>query len=81
MIVTRDWHINDHRQEIAVVREHGARMVTLASKDANTKFAQLELFMCQWRRIEQLLDQDGPFVYEANRTTLKQIALGGGRNR
>jgi hypothetical protein len=79
LIITRDWHINDHRQEITAVRDHGARMVTLASKEASTKFAQLELLMCRWRSIEALLDQPGPFVFEATRTTLKAVALGSGR--
>jgi len=79
LIVTRDWHINDHRQEIAAVRDHGARMVTLASKEANSKFAQLELFMCRWRTIEALLEKPGPFIYEATRTTLKPVPLGSGR--
>lgn len=80
LIITRDWHINDHRREIAAVREHGARMVTLASKDATTKFAQLEVIMCRWRNIESLLDQPGPFVIEATRTTFKSVTLGAGRS-
>lgn len=79
LIITRDWHINDHRQEIAAIRDHGARMVTLASKDARTKFAQLEVVMCRWRGIEALLDQSGAFVYEATRTTLRSVPLGTGR--
>lgn len=79
LIITRDWHINDHRKEIAAVREHGARMVTLASKEAKTKFAQLELFMCQWRNIEALLGKPGPFIYEATRSRLKAVSLGSGR--
>jgi hypothetical protein len=79
LIITRDWHINDHRREIAAVREHGARMVTLASKDATTKFTQLEVVMCRWRSIESLLDKPGPFVMEATRTTIKSVPLGTGR--
>lgn len=75
VIITRDRRITDHRQEIAAVRDHGARMVTLASKDATTKFTQLEVVMCRWRNIERLVDQPGPFVYEATRTTFKPVRL------
>jgi len=54
-------------------------MVTLASRDATTKFAQLEVVMCRWRDIEKLVEQPGPFVYEATRTTFKPVPLGAGK--
>jgi len=44
------------------VRDHGARMVALAGKDAANKWAQLELFMRRWRQIEALCEQQGPFI-------------------
>lgn len=69
LIITRDRHIQDHRAEIDAVREHAARMVNLAGDDAVNAFAQLEVVMCQWRRIEALLDDQGPFIYLATRTT------------
>lgn len=73
LIITRDWHIGDHTKEIDAVRQNNARMVTLASKDARTKFDQLELLMRRWRNIEKLLDTPGPFIYEANRTTMPRV--------
>lgn len=76
LIITRDWHINDHRAEIAAVRQHDARLITLSSLDAATKFAQLEVLMCRWRDIEKLLDEPGPFIYNASRTKLTHVPLG-----
>lgn len=75
LIITRDKHIQDHRAEIAAVRDNAARMVTLAGDDAVAVFAQLEVVMCQWRRIERLLAQAGPFIYSATRTTFREVPL------
>lgn len=75
LIITRDRHIQDHQAEIAAVREHGARMVNLAGDDAVTPFAQLEVIMCQWRRIEALLGETGPFIYSVTRTKMRKIPL------
>jgi PIN like domain len=55
-IVTRDANIRDNKAEIAAVREHGAKMVALASSDARTKWTQVEVLMTQSRRIEELQD-------------------------
>jgi len=68
LIVTRDRAIQDNRAEIDAVREHGARMVNLASADADRTWTQLELFMSRWREIEALIDKPGPFIYVASRT-------------
>ena len=68
LIITRDRHIQDNRAEIDAVRIYGAKVVNLASDDARTTWTQLEVFMTQWRRIERLADQPGPFIYTASRT-------------
>ena len=75
LVVTRDRAIQDNRAEIAAVRDHGARMVTLAGGEAQTTWQQLEIVMSQWRRIEQLLEQPGPFIYSATRTRLRPESL------
>jgi hypothetical protein len=75
LIITRDRHIQDHRAEIQAVRRYGARMVALSGKEARGKFEQLEVVMCQWRAIERLLTESGPFIYTATRTSLKPINL------
>jgi len=34
-----------------------------------------KVFMSQWRSIEATLEEDGPFIYSATRTTLRSIPL------
>lgn len=75
LIITRDTNISVKRAEIEAVRDNGARMVALAAKDAIGTFAQLELLMIQWRRIEEKADEDGPYIYSATRTTFRRITL------
>ncbi|MGH4023788.1 MAG: hypothetical protein ACRDRV_04300 [Pseudonocardiaceae bacterium] len=68
LIITRDSAIQRYRAELAAVRESDARMVALAGRDATSTWAQLELFMTQWRAIEALTRRNGPFIYTATRT-------------
>lgn len=75
LIVTRDSHIQDRPAELAAVRDHGARMVALAGKEATSTWTQLEVLMSQWRRIEAVLEEPGPFIYTATRTSLKRVPL------
>lgn len=76
LIITRDRRIQEHRAEIAAVRAHEARLITLSSADATSKFAQLEIVMCRWRDIEKCLDEPGPFIYRATRTKLSIVDIG-----
>jgi PIN like domain len=75
LIVTRDSRIQEHRAEIEAVRDYGARMIALAGREARGVWTQLEVFMTQWRAIERTLDEDGPFIYSATRTTLRAVPL------
>lgn len=50
-------------------------MVALSSDEATTVWAQLEVVMTQWRKMEGLLDFPGPFIYTATRTTLTKVLL------
>lgn len=75
LIITRDRRIQDHRAEIQAVRDSGAKMVTLTSADAGSTWAQLEVLMSQWRRIERLALEEGPFVWTASRTVLREFPL------
>lgn len=54
LIITRDSNIAVNRAEIAAVRDHGARMVALGREAIGT-WAQLEVLLTQWRRVEALL--------------------------
>ena len=68
LIVTRDSRIQDHRAEIAAVRDNDAKMVALSGKDARNTWQQLEIVMSQWRALETLAGTDGPFIWRATRT-------------
>jgi hypothetical protein len=67
--------ISQNRNEIASVREHKAKMVALNQRDAQTKWGQLEVFMTQWRRIEALVSEPGPFIRRVSRTAMTSIPL------
>lgn len=73
LILTRDGKIRQHRAEISAVIENRGRMVALSSDDATNVWAQLEVIMTQWRRIEDLVDLPGPFIYTATRSSLVKI--------
>lgn len=75
LIVTRDSMITQNRNEITAVQENKAKMVALNQRDAQTKWGQLEVFMTQWRRIEALISEPGPFIWRASRTTMTSIPL------
>jgi hypothetical protein len=75
LIITRDSRIQDHRAEISAVREHEAKMVALTGKDARSTWQQLEVFMRQWRGIEDLAESSGPFIWRATRSGMSRIML------
>jgi len=75
LIVTRDSRIIENLNEITAVRENGAKMVALNQQDARTKWGQLEVFMTQWRNIEELASRPGPFIVRASRTVMTEIPL------
>lgn len=75
LIVTRDSKIIENRNEIAAVRDNKAKMAALNQRDAQTKWGQLEVFMTQWRRIEPLVDEPGPFIWRVSRTAMTPIPL------
>jgi len=75
LIVTRDSRIQHRRAEIAAVRDAGAKMVALGGQDAHGTWHQLEVLLTQWRAIETVADDAGPFIYNALRSGLRRIAL------
>jgi hypothetical protein len=75
LIITRDAKIQEHRAEIAAVRDNGARVVALGGADAIGTWAQLEVLLCQWRAIEWCTTEAGPFIYSATRTMLRLVEL------
>ena len=75
LIVTRDSMIIQNRNEISAIRQNNAKMVALNQRDAQTKWGQLEVFMTQWRRIEALAAERGPFKWRVSRTAMTSIPL------
>jgi PIN like domain len=75
LIVTRDSMIIQNRNEITSIRENKAKMVALNQRNAQTKWGQLKVFMTQWRRIEALTSEPGPFIWRVSRTTTTSITL------
>jgi hypothetical protein len=43
--------------------------------DARTKWGQLEVFMTQWRHIEGLINEPGPFIWRVSRTAMTPLSL------
>lgn len=75
LIITRDSRIQEHRAEVEAVKTHDAKLVALSGKDAGSTWAQLEVVMSQWRRIESLVDGSGPFIWRATRSGLAAVTL------
>jgi hypothetical protein len=67
-IITRDQRIRSRPAEIAAIMAYQAKVFAITSNERLNNWHQLEIVMCQCRRIEQLGEQDRPFVYSATRT-------------
>jgi hypothetical protein len=50
-------------------------MVALSGRDATGVWAQLEVLMSQWRRIESLLGKSSPLIWVASRSGLRAVKL------
>ena len=74
-IVTRDRHIAEHPAEREAVAEHGAKMFVIGSPMPLLIWDQLEIIMSQWRAIERLGDERGPFIYILNRVVKPRLVF------
>lgn len=75
--ISRDRNILDHLSLLQLIQEHGMRFVAIGGDDGGNKWGQLEVFMTQWRRIEELTDRPGPLLYTATRTAFTAVDLQG----
>lgn len=50
-------------------------MVALSGRDAVGNWAQLELFMRRWRRIDKLTSEAGPFIFLASTARFQLLSL------
>jgi PIN like domain len=76
LIITRDGGIQSRGAEMEAVFAYGAQVVALAGRDAIRRWDQLEILMCQWRRIEALVGSAAPAIYRATRTSFTAVSLG-----
>lgn len=75
LIVTRDSAIQRHPSLVRAVITSGARMVALSGAEAIGTWAQLEVVMSGWRRLESLSGRAGPFVVTMTRTSMRDVTL------
>ena len=73
--MTRDSAIQRHPSLVRSVVGSGARMVALSGSEAVGTWAQLEVVMSGWRRLEGLADRPGPFVVTLTRTSMNDVEL------
>lgn len=74
-ILTRDRKIQSRVAETAAVIASRARMFAITSQEQLSVWDQLEVLMCNWRRIEERVDEPGPWVVAMTRTGLRDIDL------
>jgi hypothetical protein len=75
VVITRDRHLQHRRAERQAIIDNTARVVQLDARHQLNKWAQLEIVVCQWRRLEERLDQPGPWLVVATRTGLRSRVL------
>ena len=76
LIITRDSAIQQNAAEIAAVRDSGARMIALVGQDAGNTWEQLHIVLKRWERIEESLNEPGPFIYALGKATFRKVDLG-----
>ncbi len=77
-ILTRDRRIQTRVSETAALLASNARMFAITSPEQLLVWEQLEVVMCNWRRIEEQLGAPGPWVMSLTRTSMRSIDLTGG---
>lgn len=71
--ISRDGRIAWHAAERAAIMNSGARLLVLNSREAVTVWSQLEILMCQWRTIERLTGEPGPYIRRVTRSGIRDI--------
>jgi len=73
VVITRDRRISQRTAEKNAVRQAKGRHIAIVSREPLKKFDILEVVICQWRKIEELTQLPGPFIYGITRTTVRKI--------
>lgn len=72
-IITRDRAIQRKPAELAAVHTHGAKMFAITTTEKLSTWHLLEIVTINWRRMEVLLDDPGPFIYAITRTGARKV--------
>jgi hypothetical protein len=72
-IVSRDRKIQRRPAELAAVRNQHAKLFAIASDEKLDVWRQLKILMCNWRAIDSLTADRGPFIYRVTRTTMTRL--------
>lgn len=75
--ITRDSNILDHLSLLQLIQDHSLRIVAIGGDDGGNRWGQLEVFMTQWRRIEELTRRRGPLLYRVGRSAFNPVDLQG----
>lgn len=73
-IITRDRAIQRRPAELAAVRANGAKVFAITTDEKLSVWHWLEIVAINWRRMEFLLDDDGPYIYAITRTGTRRMA-------
>lgn len=72
-IISRDRKIARRPAEIAAIRSAGAKMFAIVSHEQLDVWRQLEVLLCNWRRVEETLPEPGPYIYRLARTGMSRL--------
>lgn len=75
VIITRDRHLRHRPAELSAIVSNRAKVVRLDARHALNRWAELEIVVGQWRRIEGLADLPGPWLFTASRTNIRRERL------
>lgn len=74
-IITRDKHIEMRTAEKNAVLAARARMFAITSEESLDAWGLLEVVVTQWRRMEEVAEKPGPYIYAVTRSGVREIRL------
>ena len=72
-IISRDTKIARRPAEIAAIRSANAKMFAITSTEKLDVWRQLEVLLCNWRRVEEAFPNPGPYIFRLTRTGMSRL--------
>ncbi len=72
-IITRDRRILERPAELEAVRDNGAKLFAITSREALNTFGLLEVLMRRWRDIDTISATPGPYAYGLTRSAASRL--------